>query len=489
MTEVVWMVSGIVGALFLISQMRFALLMLVARRVPPVSAGQSGTPLVAIQVATYREAETIASLLDAIGRLDWPRDRLLVQILDDSPPADAARIDAVVTEHAGRGLPVRCHRRGSREGFKAGALNHGLDVASPAEYIAYFDADCRPDPQFLRKMMPHLADPQVAAVQARWRFPNALASPLTAMQAAAFECLFAYDLPVRANLGLPAYYFGSAAVWRRAVPVALGGWHFKPFTAEDVDMGLRAGNAGWRLAYEAEDLADDDALEDMLAFRTQQRRWAQAVLQAGVSGLRSLPSSVRRPWATLIDWSSFAPHALIPLTVLVTLCLALWVLMQVPPAPALFWGLSALMVASPATLALVVAQRRLHRRDWGARVLLLLRAGPYLAAAMSSFLLGLVDFLRPDKLEFVATPKAGRAGVIDGRTAKWIKAHIAPPILDAGFAFLFGAAAVVAWRNAVPSALFSLLLMSAQFLASALLTGGALLKRVRMEASEKLAAG
>jgi cellulose synthase/poly-beta-1,6-N-acetylglucosamine synthase-like glycosyltransferase len=488
MTEVLWGVSGIVGALFLICQLRFALLMLAARRVAPVSA-QSDTPLVAIQVATYREAETIASLLDAIDRLDWPRDRLLVQILDDSPSADAARIDAIVAEHAGRGLPVRCHRRGSREGFKAGALNHGLDIASPAAYIAYFDADCRPDRQFLRRTMPHLANPQVAAVQARWRFPNALASPLTALQAAAFEYLFAYDLPVRANLGLPAYYFGSAAVWRRAVPVALGGWRFKPFTAEDVDMGLRAGNAGWQLAYEAEDLADDDAVEDILAFRTQQRRWAQAVLQAGVSAMRSLPCSTRRPWATLMDWSSFAPHALIPLTVLMTLCLALWVLLQVPPAPAQFWGLSVLMVASPAILALVAAERQLHRSDWLARVLLLLRAGPYLAAAMSSFLLGFVDFLRPDKLEFVATPKAGRAGVIDGRTAKWINAHISPLILDSLFAVLFGAAAVVAWRNAVPSALLPLLLMSAQFLSSALLTGGALLKRVRMEASAKLAAG
>lgn len=489
MSALVWLASAIAGALFLLSQLRFALLMLMARRAPPSPADQGGTPLVAIQVATYREAETIASLLDAIGRLDWPREQMMVQILDDSPAPDAARIDAIVAEHAARGLPVRCYRRGSREGFKAGALNHGLEVASPADYIAYFDADCRPDPQFLRKMMPHMADPNLAAVQARWRFPNALASPLTALQAAAFESLFAYDLPLRARLGLPAYYFGSAAVWRRAVPLALGGWRFKPFTAEDVDMGLRAGNAGWHLAYEADDLADDDAVEDMLAFRTQQRRWAQAVLQAGFSALGSLPRSARRPLATLIDWSSFAPHALIPLTLLVTLCLAVWVLLQIPPAPALFWTLSALMVVSPATLALVVAQRRLHRRDWWARLLLLLRAGPYLAAAMTSFLLGFADFLRPDKLEFVATPKAGRAGVIGGRTAPWIKAHIGPPVLDAGLAVLFGAAALAAWRHAVPSALLPLLLMSFQFLLSGVLTGSALRQRVRIEASKKLAAG
>jgi cellulose synthase/poly-beta-1,6-N-acetylglucosamine synthase-like glycosyltransferase len=463
-------------------------MLFVTRRLVSAPASQFSPPLVALQIATYREAATISSSLEAIGQLDWPRDKLLVQILDDSPPEDAAQIDAVVAEHVARNSPVSCHRRGTREGFKAGALNHGLDIAAPADYIAYFDADCRPDPQFLRKMMPHFADPEVAAVQARWRFPNARTSTLTLLQAAAFEYLFAYDLPLRTNLGLPVYYFGSAAVWRRSVLIGLGGWHFKPFTAEDVDMGLRAGNAGWKIVYEPEVLADDDAVEDILAFRSQQKRWAQAVLQAGVSSVRSLPCSLHRPWATLTDWTSFAPHALIPLTPLLTLCMALWVVLKVPQASTIFWTFSVLMLISPATLAIVLAQRTLHRQDWLARVYLLVRAGPYLAATMSSFLLGFVDFLRPDKLEFVATPKAGRTGVIGGLRKTWLKAHISPLMLDTGFALLFGAAALVAFRDGVPSALIPLLLMSVVFISSALLTAAALLKRVRTRASERLAA-
>lgn len=485
MTVLIVVVTGIVGGLFAFCQLRCALVLVAARRDRPAPPGHANATLVALQIATYREAATLPSLLEAIGRLDWPREHLLVQILDDSDAADAARIDAVVADHAGRGLPVSCHRRGTRTGFKAGALNHGLDIAHPAEFIAYFDADCRPDPQFLRKMMPHFADPEVAAVQARWQFPNARMSALTMLQAAAFECLFAHDLPLRARLGLPAYYFGSAAIWRRPVPVALGGWRFQPFTAEDVDMGLRAGNAGWKIVYEEQVLADDDAVEDLLAFRTQQRRWAQAVLQAGVSAAGSLPR--RRPWATLVDWTSFAPHALIPLTALVTLCLAGWVLSGTPPAPVLFWTLSALMVVSPATLAVILAQRTLHRADWAARVRLLACAGPYLAATMSSFLLGLLDFLRPDKLEFVATPKAGQSGVIGGRRKTWLKAQIGPPMLDASLAALIGAAAIAAVRGGVPGAVLPLSLMGSAFLGSALLTVAALLKRMRMEASEKLA--
>ncbi len=478
MTVALWVVTGILGGLFALCQLRFVVLMIASRRPPPGPTGQIDPPLVAVQIATYREAATIPSLLEAIARLDWPRDRLMVQVLDDSPPDDAARIDAVVAEHAGRNLPVSCHRRGTREGFKAGALNYGLDIAAPADYIAYFDADCRPDPRFLRNVMPRFADPRVAAVQARWRYPNARASALTAIQAAAFEYLFAYDYPVRANLGLPAYYLGSAAVWRRSIPITLGGWRFKPFTAEDVDMGLRTGIAGWKIAYEPEALADDDAVEDILAFRAQQRRWAQAVLQAGLASVRSLPRSLRRPWSTLMDLTSLAPHALILLTPLLATCLAFWVLLKAPPAPALFWAFSAMMAVSPATLALALAQRTLHPHDWLARVGLLLRAGPYAAATMSSFLFGFGDFLRPDRLEFVATPKAGRTGVIGGLRKTWLLAHIGPIFLDTGFALLFGAAAAAAFRDGVPSALLPLLLMSVEFLGSALLTGAALLERV-----------
>jgi hypothetical protein len=164
------------------------------------------------------------------------------------------------------------------------------------------------------------------------------------------------------------------------------------------------------------------------------------------------------------------------------------VLCGVPPAPGVFWTFSALMAISPATLAIVLAQRTFHRDDWRTRVRLLVRAGPYLAAAMSSFLLGFVDFLRPDKLEFVATPKAGQTGVIGGRKKTWLRAHIGPPVLDASLAGVSAAAAVAALHDGVPGALLPLALMGTQFLASALLTGAALLKRVQMEASDKLAA-
>jgi cellulose synthase/poly-beta-1,6-N-acetylglucosamine synthase-like glycosyltransferase len=473
-------VSGILGGLFALSQLRFLVLMIVPRRPPPRPAAGFQPALVAIQIATYREATTLPSLLEAIAWLEWPREKLLVQVLDDSPAEDAVRIDAVVAEHAGRGLAVSCHRRGSREGFKAGALNHGLLISDGVDFIAYFDADCRPHRRFLHNVMPWFADPKIAAVQARWTYPNAKSSALTALQAAAFEYLFAYDYPVRAGLGLPAYYLGSAAIWRRSVPIALGGWRFVPFTAEDVDMGLRAGIAGWTIAYEPEALAHDDAVEDILAFRAQQRRWAQAVLQAGIDAAPSLPRTLRRPWPTLMEWTSFVPHMLIPLTPLLCACLALWVFLA-EPVPGLFWIFSVLMTVSPATMALALAQRRLHPEDWRARVGLILRGGPYAGATMSSFLFGLADFFNRGRLEFVTTPKAGRIGVIGGLKRKWLRAQLGPLALDLAFVLLYGAAAAEAIRGGIVSALLPLLMMAIIFAASAVQTGLAFHRLVQTE--------
>lgn len=483
MTLAIWVATATTGVLFLLCQLRFVVLMCVSRQRPASPLGDLDSPFIAIQIATYRESLVLSALLDAIAQLDWPREKLMVQILDDSPGEEALRIDAIVAEHAARNLPVSCHRRGSREGFKAGALNHGLQIAGRADYIAYFDADCRPDAHFLRRVMPYFVDTQVGAVQARWRFPNATSSPLTALQAAAFEYLFAYDYPIRSRLGLQAYYLGSAAVWRRAVPIALGGWHFRPFTAEDVDMGLRASSAGWKIAYQAEILAEDDAVEDILAFRAQQRRWAQTVLRAGLTAMPSLPCSRQRPLATLMDLTSFAPHALVPLTPLLTSCLALWVLWRIPAATNFFWCFTALMAISPATVALGLAQKILHPCEWRTRVDLLLRAGPYAAATMSSFLFGFLDFLCPEKLEFVATPKAGRTGVIGGQKMAWLRAHVGPIALDGGFGVLFGAAAAMATYDGAMSALLPLIQMSILFLASGTLTAIALLQRSQLDDS------
>lgn len=438
--------------LFVLTQFRFGVLGLTIRRVAKAAApAPADLPMVAIQVATYREARVLPSLLRSIHALDWPMERLLVQILDDSAGPDAEATQVAIAENSKPGLKVDYLNRGGRAGYKAGALNFGIAAAREADVIAYFDADCRPRPLFLRRTIGALAQPDVAAVQARWEFPNALASPLTALQAAAFEYMFRYEYEARSRLGLPAYYLGSAAVWKRQVIESLGGWREQPLTAEDVDMGYRASAAGWRIVWEAEALADDDALEDLLAFRAQQRRWTRAVLQASFDAIPEVSRRNRTFLASVMEWSTIVPHATILLTLVLGILMSINAvfahgdLVEMPVR----WLLTGLFFAPPAVVTLVLAMRSFHPEDWGDRTRLLLLAGPFAAATMTSFLFGVWDFLSRRKVEFVATPKAGQVAVLKGNPKLWLQAQLPPLVFDwlASIVFIAGTLCACLSRN------------------------------------------
>jgi|GEM_PF-2351085 len=462
MTLAVGILTDLLIGLFVLAQFRFALLILAVRRVRAAPVPPSADlPMVAIQVATYREARILPSLLKSIHALEWPLDRLVVQILDDSSGADAEATQAAIAGNSKPGLAIEYLNRGHRSGYKAGALNHGIAAARGVDFIAYFDADCRPRPQFLLRTTGALAQPDVAAVQARWEFPNALASPLTALQAAAFEYLFRYEYETRSQLGLPAYYLGSAAVWKRQVIEDLGGWKEEPLTAEDVDIGYRAAAAGWRIVWEPDALADDDALEDLLAFRAQQRRWTRAVLQASFDAVPGVRGRKRTPWASLMEWTTIVPHSTILLTLLLGLAMSIGRAGTDRRSHYAEWLLTGLFIAPPAVIALILAVRGYHPGDWRRRVKLLALAGPYAAATMTSFLFGIWDFLSRRKVEFVATPKAGQVAVLKGSPKSWLKAQLPPLAFDWASSALLVAATVSSclsgdWSRVVPTFILAL---------------------------------
>jgi cellulose synthase/poly-beta-1,6-N-acetylglucosamine synthase-like glycosyltransferase len=420
------------------------------RRLRPITAAESASadsnearstdrPVVAVQVAVYREAPALPVLFESLRQLNWPVDRLRIQVLDDSTGDDATSTREIVELHAASGMPVTYHNRGSRSGFKAGALNYGMIVAGDAQLIAYFDADCLPRPYFLERLVPRVLTPGVAAVQARWEYPNDQHNPLTAVQAAAFEALFTWECALRARLGLPVYYLGTNAIWRLDVLAELGGWREQPFTAEDVDMGCRAAALGFDVSYEPEVLAENDAIEDLLAFRAQQRRWTRAVGRAALDAIKGLHGVRRSFFATLTDWTSLMPHATIPLTLLLSVAIALDVLLGGIPSGALeatLWVASALFVFPPAGVALLLAVRKSHPGNWILRWFLLLRAGPVAAATMTSFIFGLADLAFSIPTEFVVTPKAGQHATIANSSEKWLRSFTIPIAVDAAIFIL-----------------------------------------------------
>ncbi len=303
---------------------------------PPALVGDD-LPFVTVQLPLYNEAGQVAELLAAVGALDWPVDRLEIQVLDDSDDDTPVRVAGAADRLRSRGLAVHHLQRPVRTGFKAGALAHGL-TAARGELIAIFDADFRPRPDFLRRAVAALG-PDIGLVQARWSFRNPRASLRTRAQALHLDAHFALEQQARSSAGLLMGFNGTAGVWRRACIDAAGGWHADTLT-EDLDLAFRAQLAGWRLAYvDALDVSSE--LPDALpAIRAQQHRW----IRGGAQVARKLLGTVWRSPQPLRRKLQATAHLLassvfLPVLVLAVLLPLLPWMFQLAPA----WAQAALV--------------------------------------------------------------------------------------------------------------------------------------------------
>ncbi len=341
---------------------------------PQVGGGWGGAalPPVTVQVPVYNELHVVERMVDSVAALDYPRDRLQIQILDDSTDETTrlARVRAAL--HRERGIDVAVLRRPDRGGFKAGALAWGLLQAS-GEYIAVFDADFCPHPNFLLQTIPYfLACPQLGLLQTRWSYLNADYSPLTRAQVLALDGHFVVEQAGRNRSGLLMSFNGAGGVWRRRCIEESGGW--QPDTlCEDLDLSYRAQLAGWECLYLSSVDAPAEVPPQIAAFKRQQSRWAQGSVQT----LRKLAGPIIRSrqfgWGqkvmALVHLSSYLAHALVVLLLLISLPMLL-----LPDSVQLPLGGLGLMFLGP-PLVYAISQHQLYP-DWGRR---LLRAFPLLA--------------------------------------------------------------------------------------------------------------
>ncbi len=297
-------------------------LVILHRRTPPPAKPPQWPgelPLVAVQLPVYNEELVVERLIAAVGRLDWPRDRLLVQVLDDSTDRTTQLAERALAHLAEAGLQTQLLRRGERSGFKAGALAHGM-AHTPAEFFAIFDADFVPPPEFLRRALPHLVPADVAAVQGRWTHLNRDASALTRAQAVAIDGHFAMEQEARFRAGWLLNFNGSAGVWRRAAIAAAGGWRGDTLT-EDLDLSYRAQLAGWRLVYDRDLVCPAELPSTLADFKAQQRRWATGSIQVARSLLPAIwqsPRSLATKLAATLHLTHYAVHPLVALTALMS---------------------------------------------------------------------------------------------------------------------------------------------------------------------------
>jgi len=234
-------------------------------------------PSVTVQLPLYNERFVAQRLLDAAACLDWPRDRLEIQVLDDSDDDTCRLVDARVAWWRQQGVSMTVVRRSVRSGYKAGALANGMTTAK-GEFIAIFDADFIPNHDFLRSTLPWFRDRGVGMVQARWGFFNANHSWFTGIQSLMLGAHFSIEHRVRYQQGLFFNFNGTAGVWRRRAIDSAGGWQDDTIT-EDLDLSYRAQMAGWRFVYVEECNVPSELPVTMSALRTQQQRWAKGSIQ------------------------------------------------------------------------------------------------------------------------------------------------------------------------------------------------------------------
>jgi len=378
---------------------------------PPPVPGED-LPAVTVQVPTYNERQVIDRVIDAVAALDYPRDRLQIHILDDSTDDTTHLARQRAAHHRARGVDIRVLRRPDRQGFKAGALSWGLQHAR-GDYIAIFDADFSPHPDFLRQTVPHfLHRPELGLVQVRWSHLNADYSPFTRAQAMAFDGHFVVEQTGRNRSGLLMNFNGTAGVWRRTCIEQSGGWTAATLS-EDLDLSYRAQLAGWRTLYLPTVDAPAELPPQLAAFKRQQARWTQGSIQA----LRKLLGPILRSprlnpvqkAMALLHLSGYLAHTLMIGLLLVTLPMLL--LNVIPPS----LGNIGLLLSLGPPLVYVVSQRRLHR-DWPRRLatlplLILVGIGLAWNNAMASWR----GFTRWGGT-FARTPKFR----VEGRAGQWL---------------------------------------------------------------------
>lgn len=256
-------------------------------------------PKVTIQLPMYNESYVVERLIDRIVELNYPKDKLEIQILDDSTDDTVEKAKAKVEHYQEKGFDIQYIQREERVGFKAGALDYGLNSAK-GEFIAIFDADFMPDPNFLMEAIPYFSHEKVGVVQSRWTYLNENYSFLTRLQTVILNTHFSVEQGGRNASGAYINFNGTAGVWRRSCIADAGGWQADTLT-EDLDLSFRAQINGWKFAYIQEIESPSELPITLPAYRAQQFRWSKGAAECVRKNVSTLWKD-KRPsfWAKMI---------------------------------------------------------------------------------------------------------------------------------------------------------------------------------------------
>ncbi len=336
------------------------------------SGDSSNLPRITTQLPLYNEYNVAERAIRAIASFDYPPDLHQIQILDDSDDETRALVDSVAQELGEKGLWIDVVRRERRHGYKAGALADAMPAAH-GKFIAIFDSDFVPEPDFLKNLLPHFRDERTGLVQARWTHLNRETSLLTRAQSVGIDGHFAIEQTARSANHLFLNFNGTAGIWRRTTIEDAGGWTADTLT-EDLDLSYRAQLKGWHLEYVPHVTAPAELPETYSAFKSQQFRWAKGSIQTAMKLLPEILRSDRPVFAKLQSILHLCHYFAHPLMLVLAL-LALPALHHLGGDLHQVWlivfAIPLLASTLGPTVLYTVSQRHLYPADWKSRVILL----------------------------------------------------------------------------------------------------------------------
>ncbi len=415
----------------------------IGRRIEPQSNFEE-LPIVTVQLPIFNEYYVVKRLIEAVGRLDYPRDRLQIQVLDDSTDETRAVAESETDRLRKRGFDAVHIHRTDRTGYKAGALENGLETAT-GEFVFILDADFVPQPEVLHQSIHHFTDPKIGMVQMRWGHLNRHHSLLTRLQALFLDGHLLLEQTARHRSGRFFNFNGTAGIWRRTAIQEAGGWQHDTLT-EDLDLSYRAQLKGWKFIFLPDIVIPAELPPDMNGFKSQQHRWTKGSIQTCKKLLGRIWASdvplVIKIEATMHLTSNFGYLLLAMLCVLVlpqtmsgehritnTLLIDLPIFLATTVSIALFY---------------ICAQRHLNPRGW-LRDIVLLPALLSLAIGMSvNNARAVLEALVNHQTGFTRTPKYGDAASSRlTRRKSYLPLTSILPMIEAAFAVYF---AYCAWQ-------------------------------------------
>jgi cellulose synthase/poly-beta-1,6-N-acetylglucosamine synthase-like glycosyltransferase len=395
-------------------------------------------PKVTMQLPIFNEVYVVERLLRSVSEIDYPKDRLQIQVLDDSTDDTRELTASCVAELQSRGFNVELIHRTDRTGFKAGALETGL-ASAESEFVCILDADFVPQPDLLKRTIHFFTDPKVGMIQTRWGHLNRGYSLLTRVQAMFLDGHLLLEQTARSRSGRFFNFNGTAGLWRRSCIDEAGGWQHDTLT-EDLDLSYRAQLAGWKFIFLPDVITPAELPVDMNGFKSQQHRWTKGSIQ---TCKKLLPTIWRSPLPLMIKIEATA-HLTSNFAYLLLACLCV-LLHPSTGGPQATWLRTLLldvpifMTASVSVAVFYIcAQRELHPRTWMKEILLLpalLALGVGLSINNARAVL---EAVFNHKSDFARTPKYG----IERKAQPWRSCKYMPlksllPLAEMAFAIYF----------------------------------------------------